>query len=65
MSTIRAVTERHGEARVGQATPRREWPDHPGVEALIAERDGSLVAVVSRAEPRAGEGHGIGEKRGR
>jgi len=65
VSTIRAVTERHGEARVGQATPRREWPDHPGVEALIAEMDGSLVAVVSRAEPRAGEGHGIGEKRGR
>ena len=56
MSTIRAVTERHGEARVGQATPRREWPDHPGVEALIAERDGSLVPVVTRAEPGAGEG---------
>ena len=39
-----------------QATPQTEWPDHPGVEVLTAEMDGSLVAVVSRAEPGAGEG---------
>jgi len=57
VSTIRAVTERHGEAMLAaQATPQTEWPDHPGVEVLTAEMDGSLVAVVSRAEPGAGEG---------
>jgi Uncharacterised protein family (UPF0236) len=55
VSTLRAVTERHGEAMGAQATPPREWPDHPGVEVLIAEMDGSMVPVVTTAEPGVGE----------
>src|SRR6516165_7703007 len=55
VSTIRALTEKHGEAMWAKQKSGRAWPEHPGVPVLIAEMDGSMVPVVETAAPGAGE----------
>ena len=55
-ATIRAVTEKHGEAMVAmQRQEQSELPDRPGVAVLIAETDGTMVPVVHIEEPVTGE----------
>ena len=55
VSTIRATTEKHGEAMLAKQSQSRDWPDRAGVAALITEMDGSMLPVVETAEPVAGE----------
>jgi len=55
LSTIRGVTEKHGEAMRARQVPVRDGPDRRGVARLITEMDGSLLPVVDTAEPAAGE----------
>ena len=55
VSTIRALTEKHGEAMWAKQKSGSAWPEHPGVPVLIAEMDGSMVPVVETAAPGAGE----------
>lgn len=51
VSTIRATTEKHGEAmRVGEKH-ESDLPGHAGVAVLITEIDGSMVPLVETAEP--------------
>jgi len=55
VSTIRLVTENHGEAMLRRQSQVSAWPDRPGTAALITEMDGSMLPVVETAEPGAGE----------
>jgi len=55
VSTIRAITEKHGAAMLAQEKQKSHWPDRPGVAVLITEIDGSMVPVVETAEPVSGE----------
>jgi hypothetical protein len=55
VSTIRAVTEKHGETMLASQNQGSELPDQPGVALLIAEADGCMVPVVETAEPAEGE----------
>ena len=55
VSTIRALTEKHGEAMWAKQQPRTDWPSHAGVAVLITEMDGSLLPVVETTEPGVGE----------
>lgn len=55
VSTVRVVTEKHGEAMLVRQSPDRDWPERPGVAALITEMDGSMLPVVETAEPVAGQ----------
>lgn len=55
VSTIRVITEKHGEAILARQNPSSAWPDRPGVGVLITEMDGSMLPVVETAEPVAGE----------
>jgi len=55
MSTVRAITEKHGAAMGAQEKQKSHWPDRPGVAVLITEIDGSMVPVVETAEPMPGE----------
>jgi hypothetical protein len=54
LSTIRVVTEKHGEAMRARQVPVCDWPDRRGVARLITEMDGSMLPVVDTA--RAGRG---------
>lgn len=54
VSTVRVVTEKHGEAMLARQAPVSVWPDRPGVDRLITEMDGSMLPVVETAEPVAG-----------
>lgn len=55
VSTIRMITEKHGEALWARQSQGSAWPDRPGVAALITEMDGSMLPVVETAEPVWGE----------
>lgn len=54
VSTVRVVTEKHGEAMLARQLPIPLWPDRPGVNLLITEMDGSMLPVVETGEPVAG-----------
>ncbi len=55
VSAIRVVTEEHGAAMRAQEKRKSDWPEPPGVAVLITEMDGSLLPVVTMAEPVPGE----------
>jgi len=56
VSTIRTLTEKHGEAMRARQKPGGDLPEAAGVAMLIAEMDGSMVPVVETAESGAAEG---------
>lgn len=52
VSTIRAITEKHGEAMLAlERTQASDLPEEAGVAVLITEIDGSMVPMVETAEP--------------
>ena len=53
VSTVRATTEKHGEAMLARQTPGNDLPEQAGVAVLITEMDGSMLPVVETAEPEA------------
>jgi hypothetical protein len=55
VSTVRVVTERHGETMLARQSQVPIWPDRAGVDMLITEMDGSMLPVVETAEPVAGQ----------
>ena len=55
VSTVRAMTERHGAAMLAQQKPENDLPEQVGVAVLITEMDGSMLPVVDTAEPKAAE----------
>lgn len=55
VSAVRAVTEEHGAAMLGQQKQKSDWPDRAGVPMLISEMDGSMLPIVETAEPMPGE----------
>ena len=54
VSTIRLITERHGQAIFEQTDLVSDWPDVPGTQYVIAETDGGMVPVVT-IDPEAKE----------
>ena len=54
-STVRAVTERHGEAMLARQESENDLPNGKGVAVLITEMDGTMLPVVETAEPKAAE----------
>jgi len=46
VSTVRAVTEKHGAAMLARQKEASEWPAEAGVATLITEMDGSMLPVV-------------------
>ena len=55
VSAVRAVTEEHGAAMLGQQKQKSDWPDRAGVPMLVSEMDGSMLPIVETAEPMPGE----------
>jgi hypothetical protein len=51
VSTIRATTEKHGEAILEKQKQGLPLGKEPGVAILITEMDGSMLPVVETAEP--------------
>ena len=47
----RGITEEHGAAMRTRGKAKSDWPDRPGVPALITELNGSMLPVVEVAEP--------------
>lgn len=54
VSTVRAVTEKHGAAMLEEQKQCSKWPKEAGVRMLITEMDGSMLPVVETANPEAG-----------
>jgi len=50
VSTIRTITEKHGEAILVQQERESQLPKQAGVAVLITEMDGSMLPVVETAE---------------
>lgn len=65
VSTIRAMTEKHGEAMLAlEGKQESDLPEEAGVAVLITEIDGSLVPRVETAEPVEAECRWIAERHG-
>ena len=45
-STIRNMTEQHGQRMYEQAKQHRDYPELEGCETLILETDGSMIPIV-------------------
>lgn len=45
-SSIRRITEHHAQRIFDSQSAQKDWPQHPGCDAVIAEMDGGMVPIV-------------------
>lgn len=55
VSTVRGVTEKHGDAMLARQRQPSKWPKQAGVATLITEMDGSMLPVVETTNSVAGD----------